>query len=95
MARKPPTKAVSPPTLSDGQTRGPGAQPAGRGGPPASPLAQAIVKAVRGRGGTPGPATKPPPKKAVPARKPQGPGIGGLAIGQRRGRGGGMPPPLA
>lgn len=39
---------------------------------------------------------KPPPKKAskAPPRKAQGPGMGGLAIGQRPPRGGGMPPPL-
>jgi hypothetical protein len=96
MARKPPTKAA-PPTLSDGQTRGPGAQAPGRGAPSASPLAQAIVSAVRGRGANPGMATKGPARKgkpSAPPRRAQGPGIGGLAIGQRR-RGGGMPPPLA
>jgi hypothetical protein len=74
--------------LSDGETRG-------------NPLSQAqkgLFGAIAGGAPTKakGPATKAPAKKAskAPPRKAQGPGIGGLAIGQRR-RGGMMPPPLA
>jgi hypothetical protein len=69
--------------LSDGETRG-------------NPLTKG-QKGMFGAiaGGAPTKA-KPPAKKAskAPPRKAQGPGIGGLAIGQRR-RGGMMPPPLA
>jgi hypothetical protein len=70
--------------LEDGTTRG-------------NPLSQA-QKGLFGAiaGGAPTAAKKPAAKKAAkaPARKAQGPGLGGMAIGQRR-RGGMMPPPLA
>lgn len=75
--------------LEDGTTRG-------------NPLSQAqkgLFGAIAGGAPTASKsATKAKAKaKKAPAARPrmaQGPGLGGMAIGQR-GRGGGMPPPLA
>jgi topoisomerase IA-like protein len=90
MARKLPsakadvTPAKAKQILSDGETRG----------TPLSKPQKGMFGAIAG--GAPTKASKAPPKKAskAPPRKAQSPGVGGMAIGQRR-RGGMMPPPLA